>query len=368
MDRVITVNLAGNAFQLEDAAYSALKDYLDHAERALSVNPDREEILHDLEQPIADRLRGYLHAHKSVVTGTEMTQALSAMGPVEGVPEAPQAAAGAQSEDSWGPRRRLFRLRDGAVFAGVCTGLAAYTRLDVALVRVGVVVGALFAPWFFVVSYVVGMFAIPSANTSEEWSAAHGLPATAQDVINAGRKRFEELSDKDRWPRWTRWQQGPQRPTQASHFTAPLAPPAGFFTRVSAGVFGLALSFAGAAAFLAFLFVLGNLVLNGAVFGYAPLADMPLWLTLLLLVIAFGAVTTPLQAMRVAAYETVAGAGRQQAQAMDGAVSMGLTLILGWAAYQVWPQARALVDQAWQTFQLWESANASATEWVRLFT
>ena len=52
MRRVIVVSLNGKAFQLEDDAHAALSAYLEAAERALAGNPDRSEIIADLEQAL----------------------------------------------------------------------------------------------------------------------------------------------------------------------------------------------------------------------------------------------------------------------------------------------------------------------------
>lgn len=55
MRKVITVSLNGNALQLEDDAYAALGRYLERSAQALANNPDRSEIMSDLEQAIADK-------------------------------------------------------------------------------------------------------------------------------------------------------------------------------------------------------------------------------------------------------------------------------------------------------------------------
>jgi len=42
MNRVIPINLNGNAYQLEESGYEALRAYLDHAARRLESNPDKD--------------------------------------------------------------------------------------------------------------------------------------------------------------------------------------------------------------------------------------------------------------------------------------------------------------------------------------
>ena len=55
MERVVTINLNGNPYQLEEPAYDALRAYLERARATLADNPDKAEIIRDLEQAIADK-------------------------------------------------------------------------------------------------------------------------------------------------------------------------------------------------------------------------------------------------------------------------------------------------------------------------
>ena len=119
MERVVTINLNGNPYQLEEPAYDALRAYMDRAQAALADNPDKAEIVRDLEQAIADKCAGYLSPAKSVISRDEMSRILTEMGPVEGA--APEGAEAPRAESfggaSEGPRRRLYRIKDRAVVA-----------------------------------------------------------------------------------------------------------------------------------------------------------------------------------------------------------------------------------------------------------
>src|ERR671911_91066 len=84
MQKVININLNGNAFQLEEGGYDALREYLARAERELKDNPDRAEIMADLEQAIADKCQKYLGPRKTVVTASEIDAIVAEMGPVDG--------------------------------------------------------------------------------------------------------------------------------------------------------------------------------------------------------------------------------------------------------------------------------------------
>jgi CHASE3 domain sensor protein len=94
MHKVVTINLNGQAYQFDEDAYEAIHAYLDRAEAQLHDNPDRAEILADLEQAIADKCRRYLNAHKTVIAAGEIRQVLEEMGPVEGTSDTSQQKAG----------------------------------------------------------------------------------------------------------------------------------------------------------------------------------------------------------------------------------------------------------------------------------
>jgi phage shock protein PspC (stress-responsive transcriptional regulator) len=213
MNKVITINLGGNAYQLEEGGYDALRAYLETAAARLAGNPDREEILSDIERAIADKLRALLASHKTVVEAKEVAAVLAEMGPIEADSgEAREQGAGAASGASaaggtggacgaggagaagearatghGGPPRRLYRIQEGAMLAGVCNGIAAYLNLDPTLVRIGFVLLTIFWGTGILV-YVVLAIVVPEALSPEEKSAASGIPSTAQEFIRRARE------------------------------------------------------------------------------------------------------------------------------------------------------------------------------------
>ena len=44
MQKVISINLNGNAYQLDESGYDALREYLERAVHQLDGNPDRAEM------------------------------------------------------------------------------------------------------------------------------------------------------------------------------------------------------------------------------------------------------------------------------------------------------------------------------------
>lgn len=196
MRAVNTISLNGNAWQIESEGCDALAAYLKSAETRLTGDPDRDEILADLEQAIADKLAHRVGAHKNVVTAEEITLALKEMGPVEsgaadpdpGPGPGPTASAPGSQAPGYVPNagsaaRYLFRIREGGMLGGVCNGLAAYLGIDVTPVRAIFALFSLFTGGIGVVVYLVMLVVVPVAVTAEQMAAAHGKPFSAEELI-----------------------------------------------------------------------------------------------------------------------------------------------------------------------------------------
>jgi phage shock protein PspC (stress-responsive transcriptional regulator) len=214
MQKVITVSLNGNAYQLDEDAYAALSAYLDQSARALAANPDSAEIIADLEQAIGEKCTRYLNPHKTVVTGAELRLIIAEMGPVDGDGEdtspggggaGSSAGAGAQTGSAApgapgvSSPRRLYQISEGAVFSGVCNGIAAYGAVDVTLVRAIFVAAFLFTGGLALLAYVVLMFILPYASTSEEHAAAHGVPFNARTLVERAKEKYAQFAQGQEW-------------------------------------------------------------------------------------------------------------------------------------------------------------------------
>ncbi|MGC4027730.1 MAG: PspC domain-containing protein [Steroidobacteraceae bacterium] len=202
MRKVTTVSLNGTAYQLEDAAYESVRAYLDQAGQALAGNPDRIEILADLEQAIADKCDAFLGKQKNVVLAHEARQILAEMGPVDGAqasawsaePAAPEEEGPVAPSQALVPRRkRLFRLPTEGMMGGVCAGLAAYFSVDVVWVRLAFVLLTFFTGiWFF--AWLTLLIVMPAARTPEQMAAARGDALSAREVMEMAKKKSAEFS------------------------------------------------------------------------------------------------------------------------------------------------------------------------------
>jgi phage shock protein PspC (stress-responsive transcriptional regulator) len=296
MQKVISINLNGHAYQLEEVGYEALRDYLARAERQLEGNADRAEIMMDLEQAIADKCHACLGAHKTVVTVAEVERIVADMGPVQDDAQAngkagvAEPATGGTADE---PPRRLFRVPAGATIAGVCTGLAAYFKIDVTLVRIAFVLAALVTQGAAILAYVVMMFVVPEATTPEQ----AGGPVNARDVVDRARQRSTEVGRE--WRRQWRRHRGEWRRQWSRAHALPVHPAAAAMTPV----FGLAQM----GLFLLTMAALISLVNTGAILDWELPSDVPVWAAAVVLLVAYQIVVSPLKAAQAWRWSPAAG-------------------------------------------------------------
>ena len=383
MNKVITINLGGNAYQLEEGGYDILRAYLETAAAQLQGNPDRDEILSDIEGAIGEKFRALLASHKTVVEAKEVGAVLTEMGPIEadageatapgagsagasGGAGGPKAAGEERAAGHGGPPRRLYRIHEGAMIAGVCNGIAAYVNVDPTLVRLAFVLLTIFWGTGLLV-YVVMAIVVPEASSPEEKAAASGIPSTAQEFIRRAKEGYYEAMKgfpdrkarrewKRRFKREMRANADQWRYNWHSYWAehAPFHPGMGFALPV--------LSLLHGAATVLWLCALISLLATGTVFGLALPASVPVWVAALLLFIAYGILVGPLKATRRSCYW---GSGRPRwtwsfVFLLDAVVWLAVVAVLLWLAVHYFPELRdavhgipALAHQAADDIRTW---------------
>lgn len=372
MRPVISVSLNGRAYQLEDDAHAALANYLDSAERSLAGNPDRGEILADLEQAIADKCERFLHPHKTVIVRGEIEQVIREMGPVDagagnGAPQdGTSRGAGARADETPGAQaapKRLYQISDGALLSGVCKGIAVYLNVDVTLVRLLFVIAAVLTGGLAVLVYLVMMFIVPYANTPEEHAAARGLPFNARVLVEQAKLKAAQLAEaaaragrtngshgahaqwRAEWRRaraqWRReWRRGRAQWRAEWHAHRWAGPPADAVPPTPAppwpplahlicSLIWVAMGLLIALVTLGWLLALFSLITTGAVLGWAP-HQLPLWAAVLALLVLYQMVAWPLRAVRYALGPRLYGYPYPWHAIWDGLVGLSLFAFALW--------------------------------------
>jgi len=336
MNKVITINLNGRAYQLEENGYEALQSYLRAAESKLNEDPDKAEIMSDLEQALAEKLERFLKPHKTVITQAEAEEVIKEMGPVQ--PEEKTESPGQSSaSEKAGNAKRLYRIREGAMFRGVCTGLAAYFNVDVTIVRIIFVVLTILTHGFWILVYLVMMIIIPDANTSAEKAAAFGAPFTAQEFINRARAEYQKFADNGNWhqnkKQWKQ-QMREQKQKMKQQFRAQRRQQ--HYRQNNHPFMGLV------TAIISLLWVLGlaSLISKHMVLGVTIPLGMPLWIAILVWVCIFAIVLSPLKIFR-SGYSYVDMQNgiyhKHDDDFLEGIAWLAFFVIAGWAIWQYVP-------------------------------
>lgn len=194
MNKVITINLNGNAFQLEEDGYSKLQEYLRVAGEHLSIDPDKGEIMSDIEQAIADKCRKYITINKNIVTDKEIEDIIKEMGPVESS-GGNNERADFKKEGSEG-QRKLFRNLDDALIGGVCSGLAAYLGINVLIVRLVFIIVSLLGG-YGILFYAILWLLVPEAKTSADKINMRGDKINIASLEKTVKEKVQEMKEKD---------------------------------------------------------------------------------------------------------------------------------------------------------------------------
>jgi phage shock protein PspC (stress-responsive transcriptional regulator) len=329
MNKVIIINLNGIAYQLEESGYEALRRYLDAAARRLEGNPDKDEIIADIEQSIADKFRAVLGANKTVVVGKEVLDVIEEMGPVQDASDGAAAATEGPGPatapgDSAAPPKRLYRIREGAQIAGVCNGLAAYFNVDVTLIRI-IFACMVLTGGAGIVLYLLMVLVVPWANTSAEKAAATGAPFTAEEFIRRAKEGYYEgmkaFGDRRAFRAWKgqfkqemrqrrrdfqrQMHQNAEQWRQNWHqqWAGRQPPHPGWWLALPV------LTLLSVLLTLLCVASIASLVLTGAVFGFFMPSGIHLWLGILILIVVFSILKWPLRVMRHAYYYHGCGPG-----------------------------------------------------------
>ena len=219
MQRVVSIHLNGNTYQLEESGYNSLFAYLDARETQLKDDPDRVQKMADLEREVAEKILACLTATKSVVTSSEIDRIILEFGPMPAAAPAPAASSSSgQSSSSRSTasgsgysHRHLYQIREGAMISGVCVGLSEYLHIDVTLLRILFVIFALVSSGWGILAYGLLMFILPNVATRAD--AASGT------AVGTHRWPWD-----NGWP-WDRHGWPWDRPTPSQPQAPPSPPP-----------------------------------------------------------------------------------------------------------------------------------------------
>jgi len=187
MKRVIDASLNRNPYPIEEDAYARLETYLAGSAAALGDDPDRDEILLDLEQAVADQCRRRLSPQATVITLKELLPALEEIGPIRRPGVEPTSSDSKKTTES---APSLQQISQGAWISGVCLGLARYLCVEVTLIRVIAAALLFFTEGAALLLYGVLAGIVPFAEIDPDGPPVSKIPAKLREWIEALRRKI----------------------------------------------------------------------------------------------------------------------------------------------------------------------------------
>jgi phage shock protein PspC (stress-responsive transcriptional regulator) len=201
MNRIISANIHGFIFQIDELAYENLKTYLN----AIRQKVNNEEVVADIENRIAELFDYKLRNGRQAIFQDDVQDIIQQIGnPGQfgaDEPSGPEPSPENSGETSSSSRRkgyrRLYRNDDDKVIGGVCSGIAAYFDVDPLIPRI------IFAISFFLFGtglllYVFLMIVLPKALTPSEKLEMRGEPVDYKNITKTLENDFRETYERFR--------------------------------------------------------------------------------------------------------------------------------------------------------------------------
>jgi phage shock protein PspC (stress-responsive transcriptional regulator) len=177
MKQVININFQGRIVPIEVTAYEILKQYIESLTRHFDAEEGKEEIINDIENRIGELFQERIKAGATCIVDDDVNAIIKSIGRPEDFDDAEPSASteNKKSQENTNQqqstfttasgRRRLFRDENHKLVGGVCSGIANYFDVDIAIVRI------VFAILFFtfgigLIPYIILWIAVPSSATT----------------------------------------------------------------------------------------------------------------------------------------------------------------------------------------------------------
>lgn len=174
MKKVISAGIGGRSFTINEDAYERLSSYL-NLFRTHVKEVGTEEVMDDLESRIADLFYESVGDSSRVVDLELVEKVIGQLGMPDG------SSTTASPDFDARTARKLYRDTDDVRIAGVCSGLALYFGVDIALVRIIMLVALVAGSAGFWV-YLIMWIAVPKAITPAQKCELRGLAPTAENL------------------------------------------------------------------------------------------------------------------------------------------------------------------------------------------
>jgi phage shock protein PspC (stress-responsive transcriptional regulator) len=196
MHKALSISLSGMVFAIEENAYHQLEVYLKQVKSHFSNNPDKEEIISDIENSIASKFTEQLSTAKQVITLENVEDVIKELGMPYDFDDKDDVQKQVVIENQ--SKKKLFRDEKTGVIGGVCAGLAMYFGIDMVWVRVVAAI-LLFTPMagFIIPLYLILWIAMPRAQSTADRIQMQGESVTLDKIESEIKNRFEKNGEEN---------------------------------------------------------------------------------------------------------------------------------------------------------------------------
>ena len=204
MNRIISINISGFIFNVDEEAFVRLQAYLDFLHKHFTKTQGGDEILADIEARISEMLLSRLSDRKEVVTMNDVEYIISVMGKPEELEDETEtmdeSEQDSKTNSNWQEQqaksyRRIYRDPDDKVLGGVCGGIAAYFLIDPLWIRLAFLIGLFtFGTGFLL--YIALWIIIPVAKSAAEKLEMRGEPVNISNIEKTVKENLKDVKQK----------------------------------------------------------------------------------------------------------------------------------------------------------------------------
>lgn len=223
MDKTKNISLGGFSFLIEENAYTALSQYLAEVRQHLQHNSDRDEIIFDVEQRMAELLKERT-ANREVIMHQDVLYLIEVLGKPEQYVEDEEAdkatnAAPEASAQAFSANKPLYRDIDDCKIGGVLSGMAHYFNISPTMLRIAFAVCLILSfvvsyrwiflfngvSWAIIILYILLWMIVPAAVTTAQKLEMQGAAVTLDSLASykssstSSTEWHKSYSDKILW-------------------------------------------------------------------------------------------------------------------------------------------------------------------------
>ena len=203
MKKIISINISGVSFFIDEDAFEKLNNYLDKLKKRFNVQESGHEIIADIETRLSELFAERINPKTGVITIEMVDEVTQIMGqPEDFTDEDDESNDQKKTESNYDnafratTQRRLYRDIDTKILGGVCGGIAAYFSIDPIIVRIIFVIAPFLSLGVAIPVYIVLWIAIPAAITMSQKLEMRGENITVSNIEKKIKEEYEDVKSR----------------------------------------------------------------------------------------------------------------------------------------------------------------------------